>query len=165
MTPDPAQTKSKEYIRPMPATWWLRRKTYFLFMVRELTSVFVGGYAVFLLVLVWRAQDAQSFSAFVEGLKGSLSIVLHLAAIRSRLRVSVPRLLPARVLILLSVGAGVSGAVGLAIHSTLDPLPGLILCCVAVPSVFFAIAFMTRTMTALDFAFVMPQRWASRASR
>ncbi|MCZ6795027.1 MAG: fumarate reductase subunit C [Planctomycetota bacterium] len=50
----------------MPATWWLKRKTYFLFMVRELTCVFVGGYALFLLVLATRRDDPQAFAALLE---------------------------------------------------------------------------------------------------
>ena len=54
-------TKTREYLRPMPATWWLRRKTYFLFMVRELTCLAVGGYAVLLLVLAASAHDRESF--------------------------------------------------------------------------------------------------------
>ena len=57
---------SKEYIRPMPANWWLKKKTYFLFMVRELTCVFVGGYALFLLVLVTRHDDPPAFAALLH---------------------------------------------------------------------------------------------------
>ncbi len=59
-------TASKEYVRPMPAAWWLKRKTYFLFMVRELTCVFVGAYAVFLLVLAMRLDDATAFAALLD---------------------------------------------------------------------------------------------------
>ena len=69
---------AKEYVRPIPATWWLRKRSYFLFILRELTSVFVGAYAVFLLVLVARADDPQSFAALFDALKSPLSIALHL---------------------------------------------------------------------------------------
>ena len=69
---------SKEYVRPMPVTWWLKRKTYFLFMVRELTCLFVGGYALFLLVLLAQANDADAFAAM---LNSPLSVVLHLFAL------------------------------------------------------------------------------------
>jgi fumarate reductase subunit C len=54
-------TKSKEYIRPMPSNWWLKRRSYFLFMVRELTCVFVGGYALFLVILASRLGDQKAF--------------------------------------------------------------------------------------------------------
>lgn len=40
------------YRRPMPVTWWLRNRAYFLFMVRELTSVPIAIYLVLLLLLL-----------------------------------------------------------------------------------------------------------------
>ncbi len=69
---------SKEYIRPMPATWWLKRKTYFLFMVRELTCVFVGGYALFLLMLAMQRDDPQAFAALLDS---RLLIALQIIAL------------------------------------------------------------------------------------
>jgi fumarate reductase subunit C len=76
-------TKTKEYIRPMPATWWLHNRYLFLFMVRELTSAFVFGYAVFLLVLLYRFnQGREQFHEFFEGvLKSSWAIALQLVAL------------------------------------------------------------------------------------
>ena len=71
-------TKSKEYIRPMPANWWVQRKTYLLFIIRELTCVFVGGYALFLLVLVSRAGDQD---AFAELLNSRLLIAFQIIAL------------------------------------------------------------------------------------
>ncbi len=70
--------KSKEYIRSMPANWWLKKKTYFLYMVRELTCVFVGGYALFLLVLVMRHDDPQAFAAWLHS---PLLITLQIIAL------------------------------------------------------------------------------------
>ena len=82
MTDEMAQLKTKEYVHPMPATWWLKRKTYFLFMVRELTCVAVGGYAMLLLVLVGCAHDKDSFHAFLTWIKESrVSMALHLIAL------------------------------------------------------------------------------------
>ena len=62
----------------MPSNWWLKRRSYFLFMVRELTCVFVGGYALFLLVLASRLGDAVGFVAL---LKNPLVVVLQLIAL------------------------------------------------------------------------------------
>ena len=82
MTDETAQLKTKEYVHPMPATWWLKRKTYFLFMVRELTCVAVGGYAMLLLVLVGCAHDKDSFQSFLTWMKESrVSMALHLIAL------------------------------------------------------------------------------------
>lgn len=74
--------KTKEYLPSVPATWWLRRKTYFFFMVRELTCVAVGGYALFLLFLVDSAHSQTSFHTFFVWLKESrLSLALHAVAL------------------------------------------------------------------------------------
>lgn len=63
----------------MPATWWLRNRYLTLFMVRELTSVFVGAYAVLLLVMLYRrGTDPQAFHGFFEWLKTPASILVHL---------------------------------------------------------------------------------------
>jgi len=74
----PAAEKSKEYIRPLPGNWWMKKKAYSLFMLRELTCVFVGGYALYLLILVARATDQAAFNAMVNS---PGIIVLHVIAL------------------------------------------------------------------------------------
>ena len=71
-------TTSKDYTRSMSPIWWLKKKTYFLFMVRELTCVFVGGYALFLLVVATRLDDPQAFAAL---LNSPLLIALQIIAL------------------------------------------------------------------------------------
>ena len=72
--------KTKEYIRPMPATWFLHNRYLVRYAVRELTSVFVAGYAIFLMVLLARQnQGRQAFGIFFRSvLESPLSLVLHL---------------------------------------------------------------------------------------
>ena len=66
------------YHRPVSNTWWLKRKPYILFMIRELTSVFVAGYCIFLLALVYKlTQGAETYGNFISALKLPSSIVLH----------------------------------------------------------------------------------------
>ena len=67
------KTATKEYIRPMPATWWLNNRQLVMFMVRELTAVFVGAYAIFLLVLL--ALDGNQFA---NVLRSPVSLVFQL---------------------------------------------------------------------------------------
>ena len=69
---------AKEYVRPMPVTWWLNNPAYTKFILREVSSVFIAGYCVFLMVLMCRAKDPQEFSALFESLKSPLSVGLHL---------------------------------------------------------------------------------------
>ncbi len=131
--------KPEQYIRPMSATWWLRKRSYTLFMLREATAVFVAGYSVFLIGLVWRAtQGRQPFQEFMEGLYSPASMVLHLLALAMAIYHTVtwfqllPRVIPLRrgeekVSPGLIVGANlvawlaISGVVAwLAIHFTAD---------------------------------------------
>ena len=67
------------YHRPVSNTWWLKRKSYILFMIRELTSVFVAGYCIFLLVLVYKlTQGADAYGNFMAALQSPISVALHL---------------------------------------------------------------------------------------
>src|SRR5207248_4340955 len=69
----------KQYVRPVRSNWWLQKRSYTLFMVRELTSVFIAGYSIFLIVLVrWASHGIDSFRAFCASLASPLSIVFHL---------------------------------------------------------------------------------------
>ena len=73
--------KTKEYVRPMPATWWLKRWPYTKFMIRDVTAIFIAGYCVFLMVLMWRAgQGSEQFRKTYEALQSPFSIALHVIA-------------------------------------------------------------------------------------
>ena len=67
------------YHRPVPNTWWLKRKPYVLFMIRELTSIFVAGYCIFLLVLISKlGKGADAYGNLIAALKSPSSVALHL---------------------------------------------------------------------------------------
>lgn len=51
--------KTKEYIRPMPATWWLKNRHVIQFMIREMSSFFVLAFAIFLLVVLYEANRGE----------------------------------------------------------------------------------------------------------
>ena len=59
-------------VRPYPKDWFLRKRAYRLFMLRELTSVCIAGYLVFLLWWLYRLQQNGT-----EGYEALLSIVRH----------------------------------------------------------------------------------------
>jgi fumarate reductase subunit C len=74
--------KTKEYIRPMPATWFLHNRQLVWYMVREWSSVFVAGYAVFLMVMLYRhGQGAQAFHQFFVALQGPTALLLQLVVL------------------------------------------------------------------------------------
>jgi len=70
------------YHRPVPNTWWLKRKPYVLFIIRELTSIFVAGYCIFLLVLLYKlSRGGEAYNDLILALKSPASIALHLIAL------------------------------------------------------------------------------------
>ena len=45
------------YYPKMPSTWWLRNPSYFRFMMRELSSVFIAIFLVILLIQIYQASQ------------------------------------------------------------------------------------------------------------
>ena len=71
--------RGKEYLEPTRANWWLKKRNYQFYLLREITAVFVAGYALFLLELLSQAQQGPNvLDRFLQGLKGPASIALHL---------------------------------------------------------------------------------------
>lgn len=69
----------RPYRRPISKLWWLERRPYFLFLIRELTSVFVDAYCLFLLYALHQlGQGPAAYAALLELLRSPLSIGLHL---------------------------------------------------------------------------------------
>ncbi|MQA26130.1 MAG: fumarate reductase subunit C [Micromonosporaceae bacterium] len=55
------------YQPPMSLFWWLRRRSYFFFAVRELSSVFVAWFVVYLLLLGHAVASGEAaYREFVE---------------------------------------------------------------------------------------------------
>jgi len=74
------------YHRPPRFNWWWGHRAYSLFMLRELTSVFIGAYAVLLLVLVRRlAQGRDAYEGYLQFLSSPWMVVFHVAALAAAL--------------------------------------------------------------------------------
>ena len=57
--------------------WWLQRKNYFLFMVREVSAVFVGLFALISLVGVYRlGQGEDAYQLYLSALQTPSAQVL-----------------------------------------------------------------------------------------
>jgi fumarate reductase subunit C len=55
------------YRQPVSTWWWLRRRSYVAFILRELSSVFVAWSVLFLLLLIRAVGDGSgSYADFVE---------------------------------------------------------------------------------------------------
>ena len=72
----------KPYVRKLPAWWWLKTRSYFYFMLRELTAVFVAAYCVILLVMLWKLKrDPTEFDNFLDSLQSPWAIAFHFIAL------------------------------------------------------------------------------------
>ena len=70
------------YYPTLPATWWLRRPSYFKFMMRELSAVFVAIFLVVLLVQVRRiGQGPEAYAAVLQTLRSPGWILFHVVAL------------------------------------------------------------------------------------
>jgi fumarate reductase subunit C len=68
----------KWFRRRVSVWWWLQKASYTKFVLRELTSVFVAGFA---LILLWQlralVQGPQAYAYFLARLRTPLFLALH----------------------------------------------------------------------------------------
>jgi fumarate reductase subunit C len=70
------------YRRRMPVFWWLRRRSYLLFVIRELSSVFVAWFIAFLLLLVKAVGDGEgAYQRFLDWAANPFIIALNVVAL------------------------------------------------------------------------------------
>jgi fumarate reductase subunit C len=73
---------TRSYIRAIPFTWWLRKRPYLLFMLRELTVVFIAAFLVLTLVELARlARGADAYQTLLDRLRSPGWVVFHLLAL------------------------------------------------------------------------------------
>ena len=71
----------KLYRRPMSFWWWLDRPAYFKFVVRELTCLFVGAFAILTLLQIRAIGDGrEAYADFVAMLSSPAGIVFSVLA-------------------------------------------------------------------------------------
>lgn len=69
------------YRRPVSLLWWTRRRAYLVFVLRELSSVFVAWFVVYLLVMVAAiGSGADSYERFQNWSGHAWVIVLNIVA-------------------------------------------------------------------------------------
>ena len=74
--------KSKLFYPKMPATWWLRQTSYFLFMLRELSSVFIAIFLLVFLIQIYQlTHGVDAYVAFARKLASPGWIAFHIVAL------------------------------------------------------------------------------------
>jgi fumarate reductase subunit C len=63
----------------MSATWWLKKQSYFLFMLRELSSVFIAIFLIVFLVQIYQlTRGPEAYAAFIRKLSSPGWIIFNL---------------------------------------------------------------------------------------
>ena len=64
--------------RPVSTWWWLRKRTYFVFVMRELSSIFIAWFVVFLMRLLSAVGDSRSaYDHFLDWASSPLVVALN----------------------------------------------------------------------------------------
>lgn len=61
-------TDVRLYHRSIPVWWWVRKRSYFVFVMRELSSLFVAWFVVYLLLLLHAVSRSDAaYQDFLDG--------------------------------------------------------------------------------------------------
>ena len=75
-------TAPRAYQQPMSTWWWLKKRSYFVFVMRELSSVFVAWFVVFLLMLVYAVGGGDSaYQEFLDWAASPWVLVVNVVAL------------------------------------------------------------------------------------
>ena len=70
------------YHRPLSNTWWLQRTFYIVFILRELTALFVAFYAIVLLSIIHAlGSGREAYESMLMLLRAPAMIALHVVAL------------------------------------------------------------------------------------
>ncbi len=74
--------RAPTYRAHMPILWWMRRRSYLMFVVRELSSVFVAWFVVFLLLLVFAvARGDDAYHRFIDWSANPVVLAVNIVAL------------------------------------------------------------------------------------
>jgi len=75
-------TDVRTYHRPVSTWWWTRKRSYFVFVMRELSSIFIAWWVFFLLVLVGAlGRDEASYRDFLDWASAPWVVVVNVVAL------------------------------------------------------------------------------------
>jgi fumarate reductase subunit C len=68
--------------RPMPVLWWVRKRSYFVFVMRELSSIFIAWLVLYLCLFVRAVGEGEAaYRAHLEWAASPWLVVLNLVAL------------------------------------------------------------------------------------
>jgi succinate dehydrogenase subunit C len=73
-----SELRRRAFHRPISTWWWLEKRSYFVFMMRELSSVFVAWSVVFLLLLLYAVgRGDDEYRDFLDWAKSPWLVVVN----------------------------------------------------------------------------------------
>jgi fumarate reductase subunit C len=70
------------YRQPVSRLWWLKKRSYFVFVMRELSCIFVAWFAVFLMVIVFAiGRGAASYQRFMDWAASPVVVAINIVAL------------------------------------------------------------------------------------
>ncbi len=70
------------YRRPMSTWWWLRKRSYFVFVMRELSSLFVAWWVLYLLLMIAAVgRGGAAYDGFLDWAATPWVVVLNVVAL------------------------------------------------------------------------------------
>ncbi len=67
------------YRPKMSVWWWTKRRTYFLFVMRELSSIFVAWFVLFLVLLIRAVTDSEeAYNDFLDWAASPVLVVINI---------------------------------------------------------------------------------------
>jgi fumarate reductase subunit C len=74
-------TDVRVYRRPVPTWWWVRKRSYFVFVMRELSSIFVAWLVVYLLMFLYAVgRGATAYEDFLDWASTPWVVALNVVA-------------------------------------------------------------------------------------
>jgi fumarate reductase subunit C len=74
-------TSIRAYRQPLSRYWWAKRRSYLLFMLREISCVFVAWFVVYLLLLVHASSAGpDSYARFLDWSANPLLVLVNVVA-------------------------------------------------------------------------------------
>jgi fumarate reductase subunit C len=74
-------TSIRAYRQPLSRYWWAKRRSYLLFMLREISCVFVAWFVVYLLLLVHASSAGpDSYARFLDWNANPLVVLVNVVA-------------------------------------------------------------------------------------
>ena len=75
-------TRVPSYHRRMGVFWWVHKRSYFLFVMRELSSLFVAWFVVYLLMFIAAVGGGEAkYDAFLDRASSPLFLVVNAVAL------------------------------------------------------------------------------------